>query len=201
VIENVTMLIVVRHGRTAANASGLLLGRLDPPLDELGMAQAGAVAAAVGRVDRVVASPLLRSRATAERFGVPVELDDRWIELDYGEWDGRPTADVPIDVWAAWRADLDFAPPGGETLRAVGARVRAACADLAADAEAGTVVVVTHVSPLKAAFAWALGAGDEVSWRCFVSPASITRIGIGPTGPSLVAFNEVGHLAGLDPKP
>ena len=59
------MLFVVRHGRTAANASGLLLGRLDPDLDELGVRQAAAAAAALGTVDRVVSSPLLRTRRTA----------------------------------------------------------------------------------------------------------------------------------------
>ncbi|HAZ55902.1 MAG TPA: hypothetical protein DCY78_01570, partial [Acidimicrobiaceae bacterium] len=72
------MLFVVRHGRTAANASGLLLGRLDPDLDELGVRQATAAAAALGSVDRVVSSPLLRTRHTAEAFGLEVEVDDRW---------------------------------------------------------------------------------------------------------------------------
>ena len=84
------MLFVVRHGRTAANASGLLLGRLDPDLDELGVRQATAAAAALGSVDRVVSSPLLRTRHTAEAFGREVEVDDRWIEMDYGEFDGQP---------------------------------------------------------------------------------------------------------------
>jgi broad specificity phosphatase PhoE len=192
-------LLVARHGRTAANLAGVLLGRLDPPLDELGHAQAAAMAGALGPVDRVITSPLQRTRETAAYFGLPVEVDERWIELDYGEWDGRRPGDLPRHAWDAWRADLDFAPPGGETLRAVGTRVRAACADLAGEAQHAVVVVVTHVSPVKAAFAWALGAGDEVSWRCYVAPASITRIGVGPGGPSVVAFNDVAHLAGVAP--
>jgi broad specificity phosphatase PhoE len=189
------MIVVVRHGRTAANASGLLLGRLDPGLDAVGETQADALAVAVGVPDLVVTSPLRRARETAARFGAPVEVDPRWIELDYGDWDGRATADVSSDEWRRWRADLDFAPPGGESLRELGHRVRSACDDVAALADGRTVVVVTHVSPVKAAVAWALGVGDEMSWRCFVAPASVTRIDPGPPGPRLVGFNETAHLA------
>jgi alpha-ribazole phosphatase len=188
------MLIIVRHGRTAANAAGLLLGRLDVDLDPTGQEQAVALAATVGPVDEVVASPLLRTRRTAEAFGAPVTTDDRWLELDYGEWDGRPNADVTPEQWAAWRADPGFAPPGGESLRALGERVHEACDDLAARAARRDIVVVTHVSPIKAAFGWALGVGIEVSWRCFVAPASIMRIAVGPAGTSLRSFNETAHL-------
>ncbi len=108
------MIIVVRHGRTASNASGLLLGHADPPLDDLGRAQAAAVGVAVGRVDRVVTSPLERTRATAACLDGPVEIDDRWIELDYGEWDERPLSEVTAEEWAHWRNDPTWAPPGGE---------------------------------------------------------------------------------------
>lgn len=191
------MLIVVRHGRTAANAAGRLLGRADPPLDDLGLRQAGGLAAALGPVDRVVSSPLLRCRSTAAGFGVPVEVDERWIELDYGEWDGSVLGDLPASLWSAWRADVEFAPPGGESLVALGERVRAAADDLAADARDRSVVVVTHVSPIKAALAWALGVGDDVAWRAFVAPASVTRIAVGDRGPSLVGFNDTGHLDGI----
>ncbi len=188
------MLIVVRHGRTAANAAGLLLGRLDVDLDDTGRAQAVALAAAIGPVDEVVTSPLARARQTAAAFGVPTTVDSRWVELDYGEWDGVPGQEVRPEAWAAWRADPDFAPPGGESLRSLEARVHDACADVAARAERRDVVVVSHVSPIKAAFGWAIGAGVEVSWRCFVAPASIMRIAVGPRGPSLRSFNEVTHL-------
>lgn len=191
------MLTVVRHGRTEANRAGLLLGRLDVALDPLGERQARAVAAAVGPADRVVCSPLQRTRATASAWGAPVEVDERWVELDYGSFDGTPLHEVPGDVWQRWRSDLDYAPPGGESLRALGERVRAACDDLVAEAREGHVVVVTHVSPIKAAAAWAIGAGDEVSWRMFVSPASVTRIAVTDRGPSLHGFNVTSHLDGL----
>lgn len=192
------MLTVVRHGRTDANRSGLLLGRLDVDLDPVGAAQAKALAAAVGPVDRVVASPLRRTRATAEAFGTEVEIDDRWIELDYGELDGTPTRDVPDEVWAAWLVDLDFAPQGGESLRSVGERVAEACDDLQDSARSKHIVVVTHVSPIKAALAWALGVSGNVAWRSFVAPASITQIAIGRRGPLLHGFNNVSHLDHID---
>lgn len=192
------MLYVLRHGRTAANASGRLLGRLDVPLDEVGEAQATALAAAVGPVDRIVASPLTRTRQTAAALatvsGVEVEIDDRWLELDYGDLDGVPLADVPAATWAAWRADTAFCPPGGESLADLGVRVREALDDLAADAASRTVAVVSHVSPIKAAVAWALGVDDAATWRLFVSPASVTRIAVQGRGPVLTGFNDVAHL-------
>lgn len=192
------MLIVVRHGRTEANASGLLLGRrLDPALDELGRRQAAALAAALPGSARVISSPLRRTQETASAFGRPVEVDERWIELDYGELDGTPLRDVPAEVWAAWQADPGLTPGGGESLLTLGERVRAACTDLVDEAAHSDVVVVTHVSPVKAALAWALGVGDEVSWRAYVAPASITRIATAGPRPSLHAFNGCAHLDGL----
>ena len=197
------MLILVRHGRTAANAAGLLQGRIDNPLDDLGRVQAAAIAASMPRPTRVVASPLLRARQTAEAFGAPVEVDDRWIELDYGHWDERRVRDVTPAEWATWRADVDFVPPGGESLRALQDRVEEAIADLAGDAAGDDVVVVSHVSPIKAAIAWALGVGPEVSWRMQVGQASVSRIRTGPPGPAMTSFNEVWHLEGgsVTPRP
>jgi broad specificity phosphatase PhoE len=188
------VLLVVRHGRTGANASGLLLGRADPSLDEVGSAQAEAVARSLPAVDRVIASPLRRAQETAAAFGLPVETDDRWIELDYGDWDGKPIGDVPVEAWTAWRADIDFCPPGGECLADLGRRVRAACDDLVEAASTSNVVVVTHVSPVKAAVAWALDVGDHATWRMYVAPASISRVDFRDTRPVLVSFDEVGHL-------
>lgn len=191
------VLIVVRHGRTANNAAGQLLGRLDPPLDETGVAQAAAVGRVLAdlRVARVISSPLERARATAaavaDACGCGVDLDDRWIEMDYGTLDGTPITDVGTEVWDRWRKEPGFSPGGGESLEAVSARVAGACSELEDFASGANVVVVTHVSPLKAAVCWALGTDPLVSWRTFVSPGSITRIGVGGTGRSLRSFNEL----------
>ena len=201
------MLILVRHGRTEANASGLLLGRLDPELDEVGRGQAAAAAASLAgtRVARVITSPLARTRATAEQIalvaGVPVEVDDRWIELDYGELDGTPLGDVPAEVWAQWRADAAFAPAGGESLVGLGVRVRESLLELSEAARYEHIVVVSHVSPIKAAVVWALGVGDDITWRMFLAPASITRIAVSDRGPSLHGFNDVSHLERTGTRP
>ncbi|MDQ3979644.1 MAG: histidine phosphatase family protein, partial [Actinomycetota bacterium] len=184
------VLILVRHGQTTANVEGRISGRAEVSLTELGRRQAVAVAAAVETPAKVISSPLSRARLTAEAFGLPVETDERWVELDYGELEGLPVADVPPDAWASKHEEGGFVPPGGEPLLALGQRVRSACEDLVAEATASTVVVVTHVSPIKAAVAWALGVGDEVAWRLFVADASVCRIGFGPWGPMLVAFNH-----------
>jgi broad specificity phosphatase PhoE len=191
------LIVLVRHGRTAANAARLLLGHADPPLDDTGVAQAREVAAVLAplEVSRVLTSPLSRTRQTAAIIAGetrPVEVDDRWIELDYGDLDQSPMADVSADIWARWRTDIDFRPPGGETLAELGRRVRGACDELAASLAPGdTAVVVSHVSPIKAAAAWALGVGDEVTWRLLIEPASISRVAVGERGPQLRTWNEL----------
>ena len=188
------MLIVVRHGRTVANAAGLLQGRIDHPLDEVGRSQARMIADALGSVDRVIASPLMRAQETAAALGVPVEIDERWLELDYGELDGRAVHEVPDETWLRWRTDPDFAPVGGESYGQLHERVVPACEDLLEESRDRTVVVVSHVSPIKVAVAWALGAPDSTAFRCFLDQASISRIDVGRLGPVLRSYNETWHI-------
>jgi broad specificity phosphatase PhoE len=126
---------------------------------------------------------------------VELEVDERWIEVDYGELEGKELRAVPPDLWARWRADPTFRPAGGESLAEVGVRVRAACDELFAPGGEGArgdaeVVVVSHVSPIKAAVAWALGMADQMVWRLHLSTASITRIGWRNDGPVLESYNE-----------
>jgi len=194
------MLILVRHGESSANAQALLVGRSDVELTEKGRAQAASVHQLLyGPVHSLRTSPLRRARDTASALGlgIPAVVDARWIEVDYGEYDCQPLRDVPADVWREWRRNPDFRPPGGETLAEVDARVAAACDELfavdgaGARSTAGDVVVVSHVTPIKAAVAWALGTGGEISWRLHLQTASVTRIGWGNDVPVLHGFNEV----------
>lgn len=188
------MLILARHGRTVANASGELLGRRDPGLDDTGSLQAAAIGTALVAVDRVVCSPLRRCRETAAATGLPIEIDERFIELDYGDLEGTPVAEVPAATWTSWRADTSWCPTGGESLDDLAARVWPALDELAAEAEQRTIAIVTHVSPIKAAVAWSLGVGIETQWRCFVQQASISRLEVRAGIPALHSFNEVHHL-------
>jgi broad specificity phosphatase PhoE len=193
----VAVLILVRHGRTAYNAAGRLVGRLDPPLDDIGMAQAAAIGDALKGIDRVISSPLLRARQTAEHIGAPVEVDDRWIEVDYGLYDGVELGSAAsTELWERWRVDTSFVPPGGESLVQMGARVAVAMEELIAGAADADVAVVSHVSPIKAAVSWVLHADAETAWRSHLDQASISRIAITPRGAVLRSFNETWHLAG-----
>ncbi len=194
------MLILVRHGESVANAQRLLVGRTDAELTQKGMAQASSIGLLLR--DPILAlrtSPLSRARDTAALFAqdVPIEVDDRWVEVDYGEYECQPLADIPAHVWREWQRDPSFRPAGGESLDEVDARIAAACDELftadglGARAPGGDVVVVSHVTPIKAAVAWALGMTAELSWRLHLQTASVTRIGWGNGHPVLHGFNEV----------
>jgi len=212
------MLILIRHGESVANAQGLLVGRTDAELTPKGMAQASSVSLLLR--DPILAlrtSPLSRARDTAalvalslqgepglprepglpSETGLPIEVDDRWVEVDYGEYECQPLGEIPADVWREWQGDPSFRPDGGESLADVDARVAAACDELftadglGARAAAGDIAVVSHVTPIKAAVAWALGMTAELSWRLHLQTASVTRIGWGNGHPVLYGFNEV----------
>lgn len=172
-------------------------GRLDQDLDELGRRQAGAIAALVmsqTTIDSVISSPLRRAAQTAEQFGMPYELDERWVELAYGEYEGVPHTDVPSEVWQRWKLDTRFVPTGGESLAALDQRVRDACGELIERAERTNVVVVSHVSPMKSAVAWALGVDVGISWNCHLDHASVCRIVFRGGHPLLQTFNETARL-------
>lgn len=194
-------LVVVRHGRTAYNAMGRLQGRTDNPLDDVGREQAEQVARllapSLNTDSLIVSSPLLRARQTAEAISrvskVDVEIDDRWIEIAYGVFEGVAQAEVPAVVWEKWRGDPSFAPESGESLEDVQRRVAEACEDLSRRLDGRTAVIVTHVSPIKSSIAWALGVDVTVSWRTRLDTASLTRIAVTPRGPILTSFNESGR--------
>jgi len=208
------MLFLVRHGQSDANAAGLVIGRTDSPLTELGQRQASALGDALASrgtaARRIFTSPLRRAERTAEAIAAayaracgpgavpPPEVDERFVEFDYGELDETPVSGFPPGFWERWRSDPEWRPPGGETLGEVRERVTAACEELSAEAARNDVIVVTHLSPVRAGVIWALGGGTELSWRLSLGVASITRITTaGPFGTQLAGFNETAHLVGL----
>ncbi len=157
-------------------------------------------------VVEVRTSPLIRARDTAQllALGPPPTVDERWVEVDYGEFECQPLGDIPAWVWQRWRSDRHFRPEGGETLAEVDDRITAVCQELFEEAGAGArrsdgdVVVVSHVTPIKAAVAWALGTPD-LYWRLHLRTASVTRIGWNRDAPILHGFNEVALAPGGGP--
>ena len=191
------MLILLRHGQTTANAQALLQGHMNLPLDTVGELQAqkcGDYLRATFSDIRVISSPLVRAQQTAQAVAGAVDTDERFIELNYGDWDGVALTDIDAAQWTHWRNDPHFRPPNGETLVELDARVQPALHDLMEEARERTVVVVSHVSPIKSGVAWAMGVGPETSWRMQLERASMCRIAIGPRGPSLHSFNDTSHL-------
>ncbi len=188
------MLYLVRHGRTAANAEGRLQGRLDLPLDEVGEQQAAAMASYVrsisAGIDEVWCSSTLRATQTAAHYGLEPTVDDRWIEVNFGIYEGLPIDDLPASVRTSWRFDVDFAPEGGESFGSVAARVKAACDDLLARSADRDIVVVSHMTPIKTAVAWALETPLDIMFHTQLSHGALCRIGVGAYGATLHSFNE-----------
>ena len=199
------MISFVRHGETALNRDGRLQGRVDAELSPRGLEQVARLATRLStwEIASVYSSPLTRARQTATAIaavaGCEVEIDERLIELDYGEWDGLPLSEIRPKRGASQFADPNFAPPGGESLVAVQARVEAFCRDRLergdADKADGRVIAVSHVSPIKAAVTWALGVDTRATLRMRLSLASITNVGSAPNGGGyLASFNDDAHL-------
>ena len=202
-----TTLILLRHGATPLTAEKRFSGAGDPELAETGRAQARAVAgrlAARGGVDAVVSSPLQRTRQTAEAaaaaLGLTVDIVPGLRETDFGAWDGYTFGEVR-DQWPAeldaWLASPAAAPPGGESFDDVTERVLAARADLLARYARRTVLVVSHVTPIKTLILDTLQAPLESLYAMELSAASLSVISYYADGrSSLRLFNDTAHLTG-----
>jgi len=201
------VLILLRHGRTPNNARALLQGQEDSPLDEVGRDQArraGDLIRSTWSVHHVVTSHLARTRQTAEEAGLsghPTTVDPRWGEIDFGAYDQRRVGEVVAGMTNRWAADIEYRPPGGESMGSLFRRVSEACEALLVEHPARTVVVVTHATPIKAATVWALGGDGTMMLRLRVSLCSITVVERSPLGLLLAAFNDVRHLLPADGRP
>ncbi|MGH8961571.1 MAG: bifunctional RNase H/acid phosphatase [Jatrophihabitantaceae bacterium] len=203
-----TRLILVRHGATSHSAEMRFSGRNDLELDDVGERQAAALAeraASFGPVAALVSSPLRRSRQTADAIAttlhLPVLENDDFAEVDFGRWEGMTIADVaaanPREL-ARWRGSPEIAPPNGESLAALEARVRRGRDSVLATDPLATVVVVTHVSPIKALIRMALDAPPDAVFRMHLDVASVSMIDYRADGtPSMRLFNDTSHLAGV----
>jgi len=204
-----TTTVLLRHGETPLSAERRFAGRGDIPLTETGKLQAKAAAqrlAARGGVELIVSSPLRRARLTADAVaastGAPVEVDDGWIETDFGEWEGLSYAEA-MERWpeevTAWMNDTSIAPPGGESFAAAGRRVLAALDRLLDRAEPGRVVVVSHVTPMKTVLRHALLAPPAALRRMHLDVACLCEVDWYADGPVVVrSLNDTAHLAPRD---
>jgi probable phosphoglycerate mutase len=201
-----TTTVLLRHGETPLSVERRFAGRGDIPLTETGRLQAKAAAqrlAASGGIQLIVTSPLQRARLTAEAVaaatGAPVEVDDGWIETDFGAWEGLSYAEA-MERWpdevTAWMKDTSVAPPGGESFAIAGRRVLAALGRLLGRAEPGRVVVVSHVTPMKTVLRHALLAPPAALRRMHLDVACLCEVDWYADGPAVVrSLNDTGHLA------
>lgn len=199
--------ILLRHGRSTANAQGILAGRSPGiELDETGRAQADAVGERLAplRLARVVSSPLLRCVQTAEAVlarqgGGEAITDDRLIECDYGQWQGRPLSELAREpLWETVQTHpSQMVFPGGESMRAMQDRAVAAVReiDAAVTTSAGsgaTWLAVSHGDLISAILGDALGMDLDAHQRLTVLPASISAIAYTTAGPRVLIMNSTG---------
>jgi alpha-ribazole phosphatase len=197
------MIILIRHGQTTTNADGLLVGRSDPHLTTLGEQQARALVPYLKGVEEAWTSPLARARETAA-LALP-ELEsavvESFIEVDYGELDGQPVSAISPEEWHGFEHGHDLVFGGGESLASVDTRVHGQLELLLGDPESllhssrRHLAIVSHVSPIKSAVVWALGAPPSTAWRTRLENGSITTIGTRGATPQLVRFNMVPALS------
>ena len=198
-------LFLVRHGESPSNRELRYLGSRDEPLTEVGLRQAGCLAAALADLPlaAVYASPLRRAAQTGQRIAdglrVPLLPEPRLLEQGFGEWEGLTRAEV-LGRGAAeserlldCEADPALAPPGGESLASVERRVRALLADLAPEHPGAWITLVSHVGPIKALLCAALGAPLTAARRLFLDPGTLSVIDWGDA-PVVRLFNAHGHL-------
>jgi probable phosphoglycerate mutase len=202
-----TTTILLRHGQTPLSDERRFAGTGDVPLTETGMLQARAAAARLaerGGIDLIVTSPLRRCRLTAAEVaaatGVPVQVEPGVRETDFGKWDGLTFAEAR-DQWPAemdaWLADPGNPPPGGESFTDAVLRVDAALDALLAANPARTLVIVSHVTPIKALVTRALLAPPEAMRRMHLDVAALSEIDWYPDGPAVLrSFNDTAHLRG-----
>ena len=200
-----TVTALLRHGQTPMSVQKRYAGRTDAPLTEVGVQQAAAAAKrlASAGLGVIVTSPLLRTVQTAQAVaavtGAAVVTDDGFRETDFGAWEGLTFAEVrerwPAEI-SAWLADPEVAPPGGESFTDVSARVTEALDRVLAARAGQTVLIVSHVTPIKMLVAAALLAPPAALYRMHLDVAALCEIDWYADGPAVLrSFNDTSHLS------
>lgn len=216
VSKKLTTIILVRHGRTILTETHRISGRggEDPQLSEAGIQDAQAVAEELSKVSHsgayakvlkptvVVSSPIARTRETAAiiaaKLGIKVEINDDIAEIAFGDWDGHTNQEVAEnwpDQYEQWRGDVKISPPGGESLEEFDVRIQNGLAYILEKYEGQTVVVVSHVMPIRGFLKSAMQAGWPSYWRISVAPCSMSIVRFwGNEAAEITVVNQTKHL-------
>lgn len=197
-------ILLIRHGETGWNREEIFRGRADIPLSERGLQQAEATAQALAslKLCAVVSSPLSRAvetaRPIADLHGLTLIPEPDLIDMDFGEWEGVPRAEVERrypDQYAAWASrPHQAAPPGGEPLSQVLERSLAALDRWEEQHPKGVLALVTHRVVCKLLACTALGMDESAFWRVRVDTCSISSLERAPDGNrSLSLLNDTCH--------
>lgn len=200
-----TRLLLLRHGQTDLSRQRRYSGRGNPALTDTGRRQAADAArylSGKGGIDAVVSSPLQRAhdtaQAAADALGLIVQVDEGLIETDFGQWEGltfSEAADSDPEVHSRWLRDTSVPAPGGESFDDVARRVELARDRIIADHGPSTVLVVSHVTPIKTLLRLALAAGPTVLHRLHLDLASLSIAEFYPdNGASVRLVNDTSYL-------
>jgi broad specificity phosphatase PhoE/ribonuclease HI len=200
-----TRLLLLRHGQTELSVERRYSGRGNPALTEVGRQQATAAArylAQRGGIAAVFSSPLQRAYDTAataaKAMGLDVTVDDDLIETDFGAWEGltfAQAAERDPELHRRWLRDTGTTPPGGESFDEVLDRVLSVRERMVATQEGATVLVVSHVTPIKMLLRLALDAGPGILYRLHLDLASLSIAEFYSDGASSVRLvNQTGYL-------
>jgi ribonuclease H / adenosylcobalamin/alpha-ribazole phosphatase len=196
---------LLRHGQTELSVQRRYSGRGNPPLTDLGRRQADLAAkylADKGGIATVITSPLQRAYDTAavaaRALGVDVVVDDELIETDFGDWEGLTFAEAAArdpELHRRWLRDTSVEPPHGESFDSVDARVRRVRDRIVAEHGGATVLVVSHVTPIKTMLRLALDAGHGILYRLHLDLASLSIAEFYPDSASSVRLvNQTAYL-------
>ena len=204
-----TTLLLVRHGESEANRSGIFAGNLDADLQDRGLVQAKRSAEYIAenyKVDAVYASDLKRAyktgKAIADRLGLSITTDSRLREIRAGEWDGKRFSDLPLlfpNDFSLWMSDIgNSACTGGESVKQLSERIMSALTDIAEQNDGKTLVIATHATPIRVAQTAMSGLPlDEMQNIPWVSNCSVTETHFEDGKWTLVKIGIDEHLADL----
>lgn len=200
-----TRLLLLRHGQTELSRQRRYSGRGNPELTDTGRGQAADAARYLAQkrgISAVISSPLQRAHdtatAAAEALGLTVAVDPDLTETDFGEWEGLTFSEAVErhpEVHGRWLRDTSLAAPGGESFDEVQHRVQRARDRIVAEHPGDTVLVVSHVTPIKTLLRLALAAGPTILHRLHLDLASLSIAEFYPDNQASVRLvNDTSYL-------